>query len=121
VTVPTPEWDAEFGNVVWKAGSASSQIKLVPRSAQTSLFFTAVNTDGSATFPANYTSFGGIGSVGIAAALKTAAAAPADADFSGATPVVPAPPVGTMIYNTNTHKLYVRDAAASWLSTVAFT
>lgn len=122
MTVPLPEFDIEVANALWRLSSPGNPgIKLVHKAAATSLFITPVNTDASGTFPTGYTTFGGLGTGGLVAAVKTTAAVVADADFSGATPVVPAPPVGSLIYNNNTHKLFIRDAAASWLSSVAFT
>jgi hypothetical protein len=122
MTIPTPAWDIELAHAHWQAASASApMLKLVPKAAQTSALITVVNTDLTETFPTGYTSWGGIGSGGIQAAIKSTAGTTADADFTGATPALPAPPIGTMVYNTNTHKLQIRDAAASWLISAAFT
>lgn len=119
--VPTPEQDVEFGNVIWRSGNTGTTIKLAPKSGQTGLFITPVNIDATATFPTGYTSFGGVGAIGIAAAVKTTAGVPADTDFSGATPVVQVPPIGSVVYSTSTKKLYVKDAAGSYLASVALT
>lgn len=120
--IPVPELDWEVQNGILRSGSTTGQIlKLSPKTSQTALIVTPINTDGTATFPTGYTSFGGFGSIGLAAAVKTTAGAPADTDFSGATPVVPVPPIGSIIYSTSTKKLYVRDAAGSYLSSVALT
>lgn len=117
--IPIPEFDVEFGNAIFR--TRGQGIRFAPAVGQTGTLFTPVNTDGTTTFPAGYTSFNGIVSVGIGAAVKTTAGVPADTDFSGATPVVPVPPIGSIIYSTSTKKLYVKDAAGSYLASVALT
>lgn len=119
--VPTPEWDIELGNAIWRNAGTGSVLKLAGKTGQTLPFITPVNTDATGTFPTGYTTFGGIGTVGLVAAVKTTAGVPADTDFSGATPAVPLPPIGTIIYSTSTKKLYARDAAGSYLASVALT
>lgn len=122
VTVPTPEWDVEITNGVLRGRNpAQAFLKLVPATSTTVPVITPINTDRSETFPTGYTSFGGIGSIGLCAAVKTTAGVPADTDFSGATPVVPVPPIGSIVYSTSTKKLYVKDAAGSYLASVALT
>jgi len=122
MTVPMPEWDVELTNAKIRARqTATPTLKLVPAVSQTVALITPVNTDASVTFPTGYTSFGGVGSIGLMAAVKTTAGVPADTDFSGATPVVPVPPIGSIVYSTSTKKLYVKDAAASYLASVALT
>jgi hypothetical protein len=117
--IPIPEWDVEYGNAIFRTRGPG--IKFVPASAATNLLFTPVNTDGTATLPTGYTGAGGIGVFGVVAAVKTTAGVPADTDFSGATPAIALPPIGTMIWSTSTTKLYVRNAAGSYLASVAFT
>lgn len=120
--VPVPELDWELQNAILRSGSVVGNIlKIVPKALQTSVLITPINTDGSSTFPTGYTTFGGFGSIGLVAAVKTTAGVPADTDFSGATPVVPVPPIGSIVYSTSTKKLYVKDAAASYLASVALT
>jgi hypothetical protein len=85
------------------------------------MLFTPVNTDGSATFLTGYTSFGGIGVAGVCFGVKTTAGVPADTDFSGATPAIALPPIGAALYSTATKKIYVRDAAGSYLAPVTLT
>lgn len=119
--VPTPELDWEIGNGIFRAGTTGTPIKLAGKTGLLVPFITPVNTDGTATLPTGYTGMGGLGSVGLVAAVKTTAGVPADTDFSGATPAIPLPPIGTTIYSTSTKKLYVRDAAGSYLASVALT
>lgn len=118
--VPTPHFDAEIASARFRYRAAGTSLKLVPATAQTAVLITAINSDNTETFPTGYTAWGGVGVVGPVAGIKSTSGAPADTDFSGATPVVPVPPVGSMIYNTNTHKLCIRDAAASWLISSVF-
>lgn len=119
--VPTPEWDIELGNAIWRNAGVGSMLKLASKTGQAVPHITPVNTDGTSTLPTGYTGFGGIGTAGVIAAVKTTAGVPADTDFSGATPAVPLPPIGTMIWSTSTTKLYVRNAAGSYLASVALT
>lgn len=122
MTVPQPEWDIELTNAKFRGRNVGmAMLKFVPAVGQTVPFATVINTDGSETFPTGYTSFGGLGAIGLCAAVKTTAGVPADTDFSGATPVVPVPPIGSILYSTSTKKLYVKDAAASYLASVALT
>ena len=119
--IPTPEQDIELGNAIWRNAGTGVVLKLAPKTGQTLPFITPVNTDASGTFPTGYTGMGGIGTVGLVAAVKTTAGVPADTDYSGATPAIPLPPIGTIVYSTSTTKLYVRNAAGSYLATVALT
>ncbi len=119
MTVPVPEYDVEFGNAVFRFRSGGG-IKYVGAAGSTGLFSTPINTDGTATLPTGYTALGGIGVGGVCAAIKSTSGTTADADFTGATPAISAPPIGTLVYNTNTHKLQIRDAAGSWLISAAF-
>lgn len=122
MTVSTPELDLELANALYRARvGTTAMLKFVPKAAQTAALLTSINFDGTSTFPTGYTSWGGIGHAGPVAAIKSTSGAPADADFTGATPAISAPIVGSMIYNTNSHKLYIVDAASSYLSSVAFT
>lgn len=119
--VPTPELDWEIGNGIFRAASINSTLRLAPKTGQLVPFITPCNTDGTQTLPTGYTGMGGLGTVGVIAAVKTTAGVPADTDYSGATPAIPLPPIGTMIWSTSTTKLYVKNAAGSYLATVALT
>ena len=120
MTVPTPEFDVEFTNAIFRF-RAGGGIRIVGGVGSTNLFMTPANTDGTVTFPTGYTGMGGLGTVGVVAAVKTTAGVPADTDFSGATPAVALPPIGTILWSTSTTKLYVKNAAGSYLASVAFT
>lgn len=120
--IPIPEWDVAFGNAIFRSSAIGNNVfKLAPYVGQTAPLVTPINSDGSTTFPAGYTTWGGLGAIGLVAANKTTTGAPADTDFSGATPVVPVPPIGTLVYNTIDSKLFLRAGSASWKGSVAFT
>lgn len=120
--IPFSELDWELSSAKLRSGNvATAAVKLVPKTSQTAIILTPINTDATETFPTGYTGFGGVGAIGLVAAVKTTAGVPADTDFSGATPVVPVPPIGSIVYSTSTSKLYVKNASASYLASVALT
>lgn len=122
MTVPQPEWDVELTNAKFRARNVgTAMLKLAPATSQTALLVAPINTDGTENLPAAYTALGGLGAIGLVAAVKTTAGVPADTDWSGATPVIPVPPIGSIVYSTSTSKIYVKNAAASYLATVALT
>jgi hypothetical protein len=118
VTVSTQDYD--FEGPVTLRGRVVGQpaLRIVPAVGQTASLFEIVNTDGTATMPTGYTR-GGVSSMGPYLAVKSTSGAPADTDFSGASPVIPVPAVGTAIYNSNDSKIYVRHAAGTWKATAA--
>lgn len=124
MTVPTPDLDAE-GHVKFRpAFAAQTAVSLIPKSAQSALLVTVRGSDGSdpVIIAAGANTLGGLGTAGPVLFVRTNSAAPADADFTAATPAMPIPPVGTAILVAGSAKLYVKTTAtAGWASTVALT
>lgn len=124
MTVPTPDLDAE-GHVKFRPAFASqTAVSLIPKAAQTSLLVTVRGSDGSdpVIIAAGANTLGGIGVIGPTLFVRTNSAAPADADFTAATPALPIPPVGSIVLVAGSAKLYVKTTAtAGWASSVALT
>jgi hypothetical protein len=123
VTIVTQDWDLEGRQKFRPANTTTAAVEIVAPASHSGQIVKVLASNGDAptVVGSGVATLGGLSVAGPVLYVKTNGA-PADADFTAATPAMAIPPVGTICIVLSSAKLYVKTAAAAaWASSVALT